>query len=238
MKKSKLFKTLAVLGACICAPLLFNGCKFDKDNNLQFRVQDGYIQWCSDDNNWEDIITIDALLEAFGDDIIGPQGPVGPQGAVGPQGVAGKQVVFNVSDTHIQWKYNGNANWNNLIALSKLKGKDGDDATVSTHTVTYNYFVDEMDMSSILDTTPAFQHVKSNEWIQNMPKINDEFKKYFDGWCIENTEKIINDYDFIGGNITLKLKPNDSFYEGINYVGEFRLCTEESAGGKICGRSL
>ncbi|MBO5954950.1 MAG: InlB B-repeat-containing protein [Clostridia bacterium] len=31
MKKSKIFRTLAIVGTCLCAPMLFNGCKKDED---------------------------------------------------------------------------------------------------------------------------------------------------------------------------------------------------------------
>lgn len=41
---------------------------------------------------------------------------------LGPEGQA---VELQVTTTHIQWKYSGEDTWNNLIALSDLKGADG-----------------------------------------------------------------------------------------------------------------
>lgn len=41
-------------------------------------------------------------------------------------GVDGREVQFDVSATHIRWRYVGDASWTNLIALSALRGQDGD----------------------------------------------------------------------------------------------------------------
>lgn len=41
-------------------------------------------------------------------------------------GVDGREVQFDVSATHIRWRYVGDASWTNLIALSVLRGQDGD----------------------------------------------------------------------------------------------------------------
>jgi hypothetical protein len=52
-------------------------------------------------------------------------GEQGPPGADGADGVDGKEVEFQVSATHIQWRYVGDATWVNLIALSAITGADG-----------------------------------------------------------------------------------------------------------------
>ena len=38
----------------------------------------------------------------------------------------GRGVEFNVSDTHIQYRYTGDAEWINVIAIADLKGEEGD----------------------------------------------------------------------------------------------------------------
>ncbi len=48
------------------------------------------------------------------------------QGADGKDGDDGREVEFNVSATHIQWRYVGESTWNDLIALEDLKGEKGD----------------------------------------------------------------------------------------------------------------
>ena len=40
-------------------------------------------------------------------------------------GIDGREVLMQVSDTHIQWQYQGDTTWTNLITLSSLKGIDG-----------------------------------------------------------------------------------------------------------------
>lgn len=43
MKKSKIFRTLAVFGTCLSAPLLLTGCMKESQSKVSFRVEDGYI---------------------------------------------------------------------------------------------------------------------------------------------------------------------------------------------------
>lgn len=44
----------------------------------------------------------------------------------GEKGEEGKKVEMRVSSTHIQWRYEGDTEWTNLVALSNLKGTKGD----------------------------------------------------------------------------------------------------------------
>ena len=110
--KKKILTFILALCLIIPATFMFTACSTTKDDNVQIRVQDGYVQWSSDDSDWKNVITIDEILDAIGDDITGPQGE---------QGVAGKQVEFNVSSTHIQWRYVGDSAWNNLVKLEDLE---------------------------------------------------------------------------------------------------------------------
>jgi uncharacterized repeat protein (TIGR02543 family) len=43
----------------------------------------------------------------------------------GPKGEDGKEVVLEILDGYIKWKYSEAETWTNLISLSELKGKDG-----------------------------------------------------------------------------------------------------------------
>lgn len=52
--------------------------------------------------------------------------PKGPQGEQGVQGDPGDEVELQKSATHIQWRYVGDAEWNDLVALADLKGDKGD----------------------------------------------------------------------------------------------------------------
>lgn len=44
----------------------------------------------------------------------------------GATGADGREIIFRTTDTHIQWQYDGDAEWTDLIALSDLKGADGE----------------------------------------------------------------------------------------------------------------
>ena len=46
----------------------------------------------------------------------------GAQGIQGIQGVAGREVLLQITQTHIQWKYNENDEWKDLISLHELRG--------------------------------------------------------------------------------------------------------------------
>lgn len=84
-------------------------------------------------------VPIDTLL-AKG--LEGPQGPPGPQGAQGPPGEDGedgqdgedgepgedgREIEIQTTETHIQWRYEGDEEWEDLIDLDELKGEDGED---------------------------------------------------------------------------------------------------------------
>ena len=55
-----------------------------------------------------------------------PTGRDGQDGRNGVDGEDGKEVELNTSDSYIQWRYAGTESWNNLVALSSLKGDKGD----------------------------------------------------------------------------------------------------------------
>ena len=48
------------------------------------------------------------------------------------RGDDGREISLRATDTHIQWKYD-DTEWTNLVALSELKGNQGDKGTVGAH---------------------------------------------------------------------------------------------------------
>lgn len=209
-----------ILSICLIIPAIFmlSACSTTEDDNVQVRVQDGYVQWSSNDSDWQNVITIEDILDAIGDDITGPQGE---------QGVNGKQVEFNVSSTHIQWRYVGDSAWNDLIEIEDLKGDEGTDASYVTYTVNYVYgcIPTIAEQFSNYKTT---QEIKSYEWITNMPRLEDSiYADDFLGWYIKGADRQVKEYDFIGGNVTLEAKWNTESSEiasrlckGVNIVYE------------------
>lgn len=115
MKKSKFLKTLTVFGTALAAPLLLTGCMGSTENNVDFRVYNGYIQTTTDGTNWENLVDLDTLKGLPGDDGIG---------------IDGREVEFQTTEYYIQWRYktaNNSDYWRNLIAISALEGEEGTD---------------------------------------------------------------------------------------------------------------
>ena len=56
----------------------------------------------------------------------GVDGTNGTNGVDGTDGRDGREIELQVNETHIQWRYSGESSWNNLIALSQLKGDKGE----------------------------------------------------------------------------------------------------------------
>lgn len=114
----KFYKFLVCSLFCMIAVFTLSAC--DASNvTYSVRVEDGYVQWQAEgDNSWNNIMSVDDLIDEIGDDI---------RGATGNVGADGKQVEFQKSETHIQWRYVGDNNWTDLIALSDLDGDKGDE---------------------------------------------------------------------------------------------------------------
>lgn len=55
----------------------------------------------------------------------GPVGPAGEQGPAGPAGADGRDIIIRNDGTYLQWQYDGDVAWTNLVALSSLQGADG-----------------------------------------------------------------------------------------------------------------
>ncbi len=55
----------------------------------------------------------------------GEVGPVGPVGQTGSPGADGREVELQTTETHVQWRYEGESAWTNLVALSAITGPQG-----------------------------------------------------------------------------------------------------------------
>lgn len=91
---------------------------------VTLQVANGYIQWrYTGETTWKNLIAISELKGATGS--TGPTGQTGPQGPTGQNGNDGREVLFQVANGLIQWKYEGDSGWTTLLELSSLKGADG-----------------------------------------------------------------------------------------------------------------
>ena len=57
----------------------------------------------------------------------GANGKDGKDGADAQAGKDGRAIEFQVTDTHVQWRYVGETEWTNLLPLESIKGEDGKD---------------------------------------------------------------------------------------------------------------
>src|SRR5690606_14825217 len=49
-----------------------------------------------------------------------------PGGTPGEKGEDGREVELRKGETHVQWRYEGESSWRDLVALADLKGEKGD----------------------------------------------------------------------------------------------------------------
>lgn len=117
-----------------------NGTNGTDGKSVKIAVNGGNIQWryTDDSNEWQTIISTETLKGADGTNgtngttphIDGETGnwfigttDTGYKAA----GINGKQIKLQVTADFIQWQYEGDETWKNLIPLSSLKGADGKD---------------------------------------------------------------------------------------------------------------
>ncbi|MBO5235696.1 MAG: leucine-rich repeat protein [Spirochaetaceae bacterium] len=89
-------------------------------------------------------------------------------------------------------------------------GEDGKDTSYATYTISYDYGSAEYLFGRPIGVLQNIQtEIKSTEWITIMPEIKQEYNEYSDaflGWFIKDSNKRIDKYDFIGGNVVLEAR--------------------------------
>ena len=122
--------------------------------NIEIRANGSFVQWrYAGMLKWNTIIPIRDLQGPRGEKgakgdrgpkgdkgVQGVQGSTGPAGARGLKGEAGEQgldgldgkdgkdgreIELQLADKYIQWRYTGDVNWQNLIAIEELIGPQG-----------------------------------------------------------------------------------------------------------------
>lgn len=229
MKKKLLSILIAVFILLPC--LLLTGCiRMDTSSEVDFRVEDGYVQCTTDGKEWQNLIATEdlkgeqGLQGTPGDDAdvwtIGNDGYWYRNGnktnnkATGDVGAAGNGIKSiapstdptktNTSQTTYIITLDDNSTYE-FVVKNGEKGETGDpgkDTTYSTYTITYDYGV----ASSSFNEVKANDTVKSTEWLVGLPEIKPDYANGFKGWFIAGTEKQIEDYDFIGGNVALEAR--------------------------------
>jgi hypothetical protein len=86
---------------------------------IQLQKSATHIQWRYEgETTWTDLV---ALSE-----ITGPTGATGTAGTNGVDGTDGQEVQLRVDSGYIQWKYEDDVSWTNLVLLEDLKGDTGE----------------------------------------------------------------------------------------------------------------
>ena len=70
---------------------------------------------------------IDITLDEWKKLFKGNDGLPGADGTNGTDGVDGREVLFQIADGYIQWQYQGDTSWSNLVELTSLVGPAGAD---------------------------------------------------------------------------------------------------------------
>ncbi len=97
-------------------------------------------------------------------------------------------------------------------------GEDGKDTSYATYTISYDYGSAEYLFGRPIGVLQDIQtEIKSTEWITIMPEIKqNEYSDAFLGWFIKDSNKRIDKYDFIGGNVVLEARFD---YEKLGLAG-------------------
>ena len=87
---------------------------------VELQATSTYIQWrYAGETTWNNLVALSSLK--------GADGSPGVAGTPGAAGADGREVEIRATSTYIQWRYAGETSWNNLVALSSLKGATGAD---------------------------------------------------------------------------------------------------------------
>ncbi|MBQ4557818.1 MAG: leucine-rich repeat domain-containing protein [Clostridia bacterium] len=188
-----------------------NGINGVDGREVVFRTTETHIQWRyeTEDNSdsWKNLIELSELK--------------GQDGTNGSNGVDGFTPYIGE-----------NGNWwiGSKDSGVKAKGEDGDqyiigedgywylngvktefkaigqDVSYETYTITYDYGYAMM--TDFFDNYKESETIRSNQWLTDLPSAKNNFPGEFDGWYIKDTNKKIENYDFIGGDLVLEARWN------------------------------
>lgn len=202
------------------------------ETHIQWRYADNSQE---EDENWEDLVLLSSLKGESGQN--GSNGTDGKTPFIGTNGnwwigETDTGVNAEAQDGHTPTiTISADGYWiiNNVKTEHKAIGNDADEWTIGddgfwykngfvtefravvnqVHKITFDYnFFDEYEMELIFENYKKTEDLEVTNWIVNMPTPNEDNIDSFDGWFIEGTDKKIENYDFIGGDVTLVAKWN------------------------------
>jgi len=85
---------------------------------VELQTTETHVQWRYEgESEWTDLVALSAIT--------GPQGIQGETGLTGAAGADGREVELRKTETHVQWRYEDEAEWTDLVALSEITGPQG-----------------------------------------------------------------------------------------------------------------
>jgi hypothetical protein len=86
---------------------------------VELQTTETHVQWRYEgESEWIDLVALSAIT--------GPQGIQGETGLTGAAGADGREVELRKTETHVQWRYEDEAEYTDLIALSEITGPQGE----------------------------------------------------------------------------------------------------------------
>ena len=176
-----------------------NGTNGIDGREVEFQKTGTYIQWRykTDDNSetWINLVALDEIT--------------GLTGQNGSDGKDGHTPVIKINDDGY-WVIDG------VITEVKAIGEDGKDNSFATYTITFDY----NDKQDYFENPVNSLNINSNEWITSLPILKSKYDNYLEGWYIKNTNKKVDLYDFIGGDVELVARYNNSLNCTYEYDSE------------------
>ena len=203
-----------ILSIClvISCMFMFGGCNFLKSPEIELKVEDGYVQYY-DGESWKNLIAISDLKGNDGSHGNGIKSIIASEDPAKTNNLQTTYIITFDDDTTYEFVVKNGTNgkdadvytigsdgyWYKNGAKTEYKAV-GQDASFETYTITYNYTVGKSAFTNAVDT----QEIKPAEWILQMPTITSAYEESFLGWYVEDTDKKIELYDFVGGDVTLE----------------------------------
>lgn len=139
----------------------------------------------------------------------GVAGADGTDGAPGANGTDGREVQLQVNATHVQWRYEGDVSWTDLITLSTLKGDTGDTGSQGIQGIPGADGVDGQDGAPGVDGTdgaPGEQGEPGPQGPQGIPGEGVDILEW-DG----ATEYTPGDFVYYNQNIYIALQTGEDY---------------------------
>ena len=139
----------------------------------EFRVDGEHLQWrYRGESVWLNLYDLTTLKGKDGKDgadgqdgTDGKDGVNGTNGKDGTNGIDGKNPEIRVDGNTLQWRYEGESNWQDLYDLSTLKGADGANGVNGQNGTCSGYFYAQGNSTQLNSTLPFNAQINSGNLV-------------------------------------------------------------------------